>query len=81
MNDADREEWVNNDEGLYLWWKGSGKSKRAFIRENREELTRVIKAALGTAPGNSYVNEMANESDRYRSVVTPIYKGFREQKA
>lgn len=44
MNDSDRAEWINNDEGLYRWWKSERKPLRVFIRENRDELTRLIEA-------------------------------------
>jgi len=47
MNDKEREEWIMNDEGLYLWWKDTGKGITTFIRENREELTRCINQLLG----------------------------------
>lgn len=47
MNDTEREQWIDNDEGLYLWWKGSRQSMRAFVRENRAELDRAINRALG----------------------------------
>lgn len=47
MNDSDRAEWVNNDEGLYLWWRSSRQGLTAFVRENREELTQAIEKALG----------------------------------
>jgi len=46
MNDSDRAEWVNNDEGLYNWWKSEGGSLRNFIRNHREEITRVIENVL-----------------------------------
>ena len=46
MNDQEREMWVMNDEGIYRWWKSSRKSMRAFIKENREQLTRIILAAI-----------------------------------
>lgn len=42
MNDSEREDWINNDEGLYNWQRSSGMSMRKFIRENREEIDRVI---------------------------------------
>lgn len=42
MNDAEREDWVNNDEGLYRMWKRSRQSMRAFVRDNRAMLTEVI---------------------------------------
>lgn len=42
MNDNEREQWVNNDEGLYSWWRVSRLSMRAFLRENRQEIDKVI---------------------------------------
>lgn len=50
LNDNDREQWIDNDEGLYSWFRSSRQSKRAFIRENREELTRLILNALNRPP-------------------------------
>lgn len=44
MNDRDREQWIDNDEGLYLWWQSSKLSKREFIRRNRKEITACIDA-------------------------------------
>ena len=41
MNDSEREDWVSNDEGLYDMWQRSGKSMRAFIRENRKLIDEV----------------------------------------
>ncbi len=46
MNDNDRTEWVDNDEGLYNWWRMSGLPKRKFVRTNREELDRCINKVL-----------------------------------
>jgi len=51
MNDGDREEWVNNDEGLYSWWRSSGKGITVFVRQNRAELTALINGRLGR-PGS-----------------------------
>jgi hypothetical protein len=42
MNDVERSDWVNNEEGLYLAWRRSGKSMRDFIRENRELIDQMI---------------------------------------
>ena len=42
MTIRELEQWIDNDEGLYSWWKGSRQSKRVFIQENRAELTRCI---------------------------------------
>jgi hypothetical protein len=50
LNDAERAQWVDNDEGLYLWWRGSGLSMRSFVRQNRAELDRRIAAVLDRPP-------------------------------
>ena len=50
MNDTEREQWVNNDEGLYNWWKESRQSMRNFIRENRAALTECIERVLNAPP-------------------------------
>jgi hypothetical protein len=42
MNDTERAQWIDNDEGLYDWWRSSRQSKRAFIRENRAEIDAAI---------------------------------------
>ncbi len=44
------EQWVDNDAGLYSWWRSSRQSKRQFIRENRDELQRSINAVLNRKP-------------------------------
>ena len=41
-NDDERDQWIDNDEGLYDWWQGSGQSKRTFIREHRAEIDAAI---------------------------------------
>lgn len=38
-----REDWINNDEGLYDWWQSSGLSMRKFIAENKTEIDAVIR--------------------------------------
>ena len=53
LNDTDRTEWIDNDEGLYNWWRSSRQSKRQFIRENREELDASINRVLtGNKPAH-----------------------------
>lgn len=42
LNDQDRAQWIDNDEGLYCWWQASHQSKSAFIRANRAALTEAI---------------------------------------
>jgi hypothetical protein len=46
-NDDDRAEWIENDEGLYDWWKSSRLSKREFIRQNRTEIDAAIRNVTG----------------------------------
>lgn len=43
LNDSDRSQWIDNDEGLYNWWRSSRQSKREFIRENRAEIDQAIR--------------------------------------
>ena len=43
MNDTERENWVQNDESLYLWWKGTRVSMRDFLRRNRADIDAHIK--------------------------------------
>ena len=45
INDTERSLWVDNDEGLYLWWKQSRLPKWAFVKQNRQEITDVIMSA------------------------------------
>jgi hypothetical protein len=42
MTNSDISQWIDNDEGLYNWWKSSRMSKTAFIKENRAELVACI---------------------------------------
>lgn len=42
MNRDEIRLWIDNDEGLYNWWRSSRMTKDAFIRENRAELERCI---------------------------------------
>lgn len=46
LNDNDRAQWIDNDEGLYDLWRASGLSKREFIRRNRPMLTEAITNVL-----------------------------------
>ncbi len=40
--DAERAQWVDNDEGLYDWRRRSGLSMREFIKQNRAEIDKAI---------------------------------------
>lgn len=50
LNDADREEWIANDEGLHQWWKSSHTGITTFIRANRAELDEQIIAMRDAPP-------------------------------
>jgi hypothetical protein len=43
MDTAAINQWIDNDEGLYRWWKSSKLNKRAFIKANRQQLVAAIK--------------------------------------
>ena len=47
MNDEERAMWINNDEGLYNWFKSERKPMRQFIKENRADITKHIEIATG----------------------------------
>lgn len=52
MNDSDREQWVGNDEALYLWFATSGEATEAqFVRKYRKELTEYIEKKLKEGSG------------------------------
>lgn len=44
LNDEERRQWIENDEGLHCRWKQSGLSLREFIRVNRKHLDVIIVA-------------------------------------
>jgi hypothetical protein len=46
VSDTDREQWVQNDEQLYIWWQSTKQSLRAFVRDNRALLTAYITRRL-----------------------------------
>ena len=52
MNNPEREQWIDNNEGLYDWWRSSRLSKREFIRQNRSEIDRLIQSVLDYDPNN-----------------------------
>jgi len=46
MNNSEISQWVDNDEGLYNWWKSERCSKTAFIKSHRAELIACIQKVL-----------------------------------
>jgi hypothetical protein len=50
LNDDDRRDWLDNDEGLYDWWRYSRLSKREFIKFHREEIDSHVNAVLERKP-------------------------------
>lgn len=63
LNDNDREEWINNDTGLYEWWQRSRKGITTFIRENRAELDRLIYAMLNEGPTDREARQVRASTD------------------
>ncbi len=55
MNNTEREQWIDNDEGLYDWWKSSRLSKREFIRQNRAEIDAAIQNVTSSAKPAHYL--------------------------
>jgi len=55
MNNDERSQWIDNDEGLYNWWRSTRLSKQKFIKENREEIDRVINNVLGNKKPAHYL--------------------------
>lgn len=50
MNDKERANWINNEEGLYVWWKRSKQSMRSFIKTNRHYIDAAINSILNKNP-------------------------------
>ena len=55
MNNTEREQWIDNDEGLYNWWKSSRMSKREFIKENRAQIDEVIENMISNKKPQHYM--------------------------
>lgn len=55
VTNGDIAQWIDNDEGLYNWWKSSRLSKREFIKQNRDELRRCIEGVLSGAKPAHYL--------------------------
>lgn len=47
MCNNERQNWINNDEGLYNWYKSSRLSMTEFIKQNREQIDECINNVLG----------------------------------
>lgn len=71
MNDNERAQWVDNDEGLYNWWRSERprQSKHAFIRASRAEIDSAISRVTS---GNRPAHYLAygNEAGRYPTSST-----------
>ena len=46
MDDKDRSQWVDNDEGLYRAWQAAKVSKKQWIAQNRAFIDDVIANVL-----------------------------------
>jgi hypothetical protein len=55
MNNDDRSQWVDNDEGLYDMWKKSRKSKKEFIKENKELIDKLADNVMNGTKKQHYL--------------------------
>jgi hypothetical protein len=55
INDRDREQWLDNDEGLYDCWRSSRLSKRQFIKLNRALIDNAINNITGGSKPAHYL--------------------------
>ncbi len=50
MNNTERQQWIDNDEGLYEWYRRWARrntgGRQAFIREHRAEIDAAIVPVL-----------------------------------
>jgi len=46
VNDTERHQWVENDEGLYNWRRSTRLSMREFLRQHRAEIDEVIRNVI-----------------------------------
>ena len=55
-NDDDRQQFIDNDEGLYDWWRRAPETTmRAFIRANRGAIDKVIDNVVGGSQPAHYL--------------------------
>lgn len=67
MDNTDRAQWIDNDEGLYNWWRMSKQSKAAFMKENRVELDAAINNARHPCRSDCYACKSGVGSHEFRS--------------
>lgn len=46
--------WVQNDEGLYKWWKSSEQSLDDFISTNKVEIAKAIRRVVNAPPRSHF---------------------------
>ena len=74
LNNTEREQWIDNDEGLYSWWRSSRMSKRDFIKEARFTRQMVgggmrqggIMAAAGIVAFEKMIDRLEEEWSRWQ---------------
>lgn len=64
MNNTYREQWIDNDEGLYNWWKSTRLSKAKFIKENRAEIDAAIERMTSGKERQHYLAYPGNANHR-----------------
>lgn len=54
IDNKERRLWIDNDEGLYRWWKSSRLPIGKFIAANKSEIDAAIRRALAPAPQKTW---------------------------
>lgn len=75
LTNRDREQWIDNDEGLYLWRKQSRLSKRAFIQAFKAEIDAVILGVLNRPPRSNPRRKRSKAQE-----AAPIDKLYRKDR-
>jgi hypothetical protein len=68
MNDTERAQWVDNDEGLYNWKRSTRLPMREFLRQNRAEIDAAISRVIS---GERPAGYLAYGPDAGRYPSTP----------
>ena len=58
LTQSDIGQWIDNDEGLYNWWRSSRQSKRNFIKENFQDLQLCINEVLNRGPSRRIADKI-----------------------
>lgn len=72
INNSDREQWIDNDEGLYSWWRSSRMSKREFIKANKVEIDAAIRSVLDAPPREKTWRDYAGNPSHHHYTLAEL---------